>query len=161
MNVTKKMLGFCSLLCLFSIILDQATKWSILAFFPKGAVINVCPSFNLVLTFNFGTSFGLLSPSTLLEYYSIIVVTILCVIFLLFVFLRLRNPIEQVYCSFLIGGAIGNLLDRFFHGAVVDFIDIYYKNWHWPAFNLADMFISSSAILLIIYNLFFAKAEKI
>ncbi|GHT89187.1 hypothetical protein FACS1894113_3580 [Alphaproteobacteria bacterium] len=53
----------------------------------------------------------------------------------------------------IIGGAIGNLIDRFTHGAVVDFIDVYYKNWHWPAFNIADSFICCGAIYLMLFNL--------
>jgi signal peptidase II len=60
-------------------------------------------------------------------------------------------------CSLVIGGAIGNLLDRFLHGAVVDFIDVYYKDWHWPAFNVADSFISVSIVCLVIFNLFLVK----
>ncbi|MBQ9335509.1 MAG: signal peptidase II, partial [Alphaproteobacteria bacterium] len=56
--------------------------------------------------------------------------------------------------SVLIGGAIGNLIDRFIHGAVIDFVDIHYKTWHWPAFNFADMCISCSVIAMIVYNMF-------
>jgi signal peptidase II len=57
----------------------------------------------------------------------------------------------------VVGGAIGNLLDRFLHGAVVDFIDVHYGNWHWPAFNIADSFISVSIVCLVIFNLFLSK----
>ena len=156
----KKLTWFCLVLCAFSILIDQASKWSILAFPPPGRFLNVFPGLNLVLTFNFGTSFGLLSPNTLLEYYFIIALTIICVLFLIYVFFKLKAPIEQLLCSLLIGGAIGNLLDRFFHGAVVDFIDVYYKNWHWPAFNLADSFITCGAIGLVLYNLFCSTAKE-
>lgn len=159
-KISKKNQIFSLLLCIFVIIFDQATKWSILAFLPQGSTINICPFLNLVLTFNFGTSFGLLSPSTIIEYYMIIALSVLCIIFLIYVFIKLKNTIEQILCSLLIGGAIGNLIDRFFHGAVVDFIDIYYNNWHWPAFNMADSFISCSAIGLLIYNLFSNEKRK-
>jgi signal peptidase II len=74
--------------------------------------------------------------------------------FMLYLFFKLRTASEQILCSLLIGGAISNLLDRFFHGGVVDFIDMHYMNWHWPAFNIADSFISCSAIGLILCNLF-------
>jgi signal peptidase II len=150
----KKGRWFSVLLSLFVVIFDQATKWSILAFLPMGTLVNVCPCVNLVLTFNTGTSFGLLASTTVIHYYLIIALTILCILFLICMFVRLRTIVEQVLCAFIIGGAIGNLLDRFFHGAVVDFIDLYYETWHWPAFNIADSFISTSAFLLIIYNLF-------
>ncbi|MDR3224301.1 MAG: signal peptidase II [Holosporales bacterium] len=138
---------------IFVIIFDQATKWSVLAFMEKGEKISVLPFVNLVLTFNYGTSFGLLTPYTGMQRYMITFVTILCIIFLIYVFFKLKTSTEKILCSFLIGGAIGNLLDRFSHGAVIDFLDFYYNNWHWPAFNVADAFISSSAFLLIIFNL--------
>ena len=157
---SKKVQIFSLLLCVFVIIFDQATKWSVLAFLPQGSIINICPFLNLILTFNFGTSFGLLSPDTIMEYYMIIALSILCIIFLIYVFIKLKNTAEQILCSLLIGGAIGNLMDRFFHGAVVDFIDVYYNNWHWPAFNIADGFISCSAIALLIYNLFSSEKSK-
>ena len=159
-NMSKKTSTFCLVICCFSILLDQAAKWSILAFLPRGSVVSVFPCFNLVLTFNFGTSFGLLSPNTVLEHYLIIALAVGCIIFLLYIFFKLKNTVEQVACALLIGGAIGNLLDRFFHGAVVDFIDIYYNNWHWPAFNIADAFISCSALALILYNLFCSNKES-
>jgi signal peptidase II len=157
MKTTPKTHLFCFLLSLFAITFDQATKWSILAFMPQERVIKLTSFLNLVLVFNKGTSFGLLSPSNLTEFYFIIILIILCIIFLIYMFFKLKSISEQILCSILIGGAIGNLLDRFFHGAVVDFIDVYYGNWHWPAFNFADSCISCSAFLLVILNLFSSK----
>jgi signal peptidase II len=154
MTNLKKVHFFSILISLFIIVFDQATKWSILAFLEIGEVVKICPCVNLVLTFNSGTSFGLLSPETSFQKYVIIVLTILCMLFIMYLFIKLKSSIEKVLCGLLIGGAIGNLIDRFFHGAVVDFIDVYYNNWHWPAFNVADAFISSSAVLLLLYNLF-------
>jgi signal peptidase II len=142
------------------LVFDQATKWSVLAFLSSGQVIQVFPSFfNLVLVMNSGTSFGLLSPHTPLEFYLIIILTILCITFLLYFLFKLKSIIEKVLCTFIIGGAVGNLIDRFCHGAVVDFIDLHYQNWHWPAFNIADSFISIGAISFLIYNLFFIKGR--
>lgn len=160
MTNVKKLNAFCLLLAIFVIIFDQATKFSILAFLPRNANVNLLPGVNLVLMFNFGTSFGLLSPNTVMEYYLIIAITILAVVFLVYMFFKVKIPTEKVLCSLIIGGAIGNLYDRFVHGAVVDFIDVYYKNWHWPAFNIADSFISVSAILLIIINIFGSKQQS-
>lgn len=159
MQTNKKIYIFSFLLCLFVIVFDQATKWSILAFIPTGVVINVCPFVNLLLTFNFGTSFGLLSPNTITQAYMLIGLTALCLIFLIYVFFKLKTTTEKILSSLLIGGAIGNLLDRFYHGAVIDFIDVYYNNWHWPAFNFADACISCSVISLLIYNLLSKKAS--
>lgn len=160
MTSIKKLNVFCFLLSIFVIIFDQATKLSVLAFLPRNASISIFPGLNFVLTFNFGTSFGLLSPSTVIEYYLVIAVTILCLFFLIYIFLKTKAFSEKILCSLIIGGAIGNLCDRFFHGAVVDFIDVYYKNLHWPAFNIADSFISISAVLLIVVNLFSDKPNR-
>ncbi|MDR1488426.1 MAG: signal peptidase II [Holosporales bacterium] len=157
MKYSKKLNFFCFLLCLLVVIFDQAAKFSILAFIPNGACINIFPSFNLTLTFNFGTSFGLLQPNTVMGQYVLIFATILCIIFLMYLFFKLKNQSEKVFCSLIIGGAIGNLCDRLIHGAVVDFLDIYYNNWHWPAFNLADSFISVSTIFIILQNLFMKR----
>lgn len=160
MNNVKKLNIFCLLLMLFVVIFDQATKFSILAFLPRNACIDVFPGLNMVLTFNFGTSFGLLSPSTIMEYYLVIAITILCLLFLIYIFFKTKVLSEKVLCSLIIGGAVGNLCDRFLHGAVIDFIDVYYKNWHWPAFNIADSFISVSAILLIFISVFGNSSKK-
>ena len=142
---------------MFVVIFDQATKFSILAFLSRGDQINVFHGLNFVLTFNFGTSFGLISPQTMMQYYMVILLTVVCIIAISYMYLKTTNAVERILCSLVIGGAIGNLFDRFFHGAVVDFIDVYYKNSHWPAFNVADSFISVSVIVLIFYNLFMVK----
>ncbi len=159
MQNNKKVYIFSLLLCFFVIVFDQASKWSILAFIPTGTVINIFPSVNLILTFNFGTSFGLLSPNTMVQSYMIIGLTMFCLIFLIYVFFKLKTTTEKILSSLLIGGAIGNLIDRFYHGAVVDFIDVYYNNWHWPAFNFADACISCSVIYLLFYNLLSKKVS--
>ncbi|MDR0552776.1 MAG: signal peptidase II [Holosporales bacterium] len=148
---------FAVLLCMFVVIIDQATKFSVLAFLPKNSVLSVFKGFNIVLTFNFGTSFGLLTPSTVMQFYMLVIMTILCIVFLIFLSFKMTNIFERMLCSLIIGGAIGNLCDRFFHGAVVDFIDLYYKDWHWPAFNVADSFISVSAVFLLVYSIFTPK----
>ncbi|MDR1288969.1 MAG: signal peptidase II [Holosporales bacterium] len=154
----KQISIFCILLFFFIVVFDQATKWSILAFLPPGQVIDIFPSFlNLVLVMNSGTSFGLLAPHTMTEFYLIIAATVLCISFLFYLFFKLRATIEKVLCVFISGGAVGNLIDRFCHGAVIDFIDLHYRGCHWPAFNIADSFISIGAISLVVYNLFCTK----
>lgn len=153
----KKNLIFCILLCLLTIILDQASKWVILSYLNFNSSINVFDGFNLVLVFNYGTSFGLLSPNTVHGTYCLMGLSLLLIIILFVAFFKFRNSIEKILLSMLIGGAIANLIDRIFHGAVIDFIDIYYKNWHWPAFNIADISITCSASCLILYNLFRRK----
>ncbi|MDR1609239.1 MAG: signal peptidase II [Holosporales bacterium] len=144
---------FSILLGIFVVVFDQATKWSVLAFLERGTVISVCKYANIVLTYNLGTSFGLLTPGTEVQRCMIIAVSIILVAFLVYVFCKLPTIIEKVFCSLLIGGAIGNIIDRFVHGGVVDFIDVHYEDWHWPAFNIADSFITTSAVMLLIVSL--------
>ncbi|MDR2075100.1 MAG: signal peptidase II [Holosporales bacterium] len=153
MRNVSKINSYCLLLCVFVVIFDQAAKFSVLAFLTPNSVINVFTGFNIVLVFNKGTSFGLFMPGIGM----IITLTIICLAFLIYMFFKLNNFSERILCSLVIGGAIGNLLDRFLHGAVVDFIDVYYKDWHWPAFNVADSFISVSIVCLVIFNLFLVK----
>lgn len=157
MNKNRKINVLCAIVGLFVIIFDQAIKFSVLAFVPNGTHIAICPHVNLVLTYNYGTSFGLLSPSNALQYYLMIALMFFCIAFVIYVYTKLHRTIEKLFCSLLIGGAIGNLIDRFMHGAVVDFVDVYYNTWHWPAFNFADACISCSVGLLILYNLLTTK----
>ncbi len=160
-KIYEKINILCVLICIFVIIFDQATKMSIMAFIPETHIVPIFKYLNIVLTFNFGTSFGLLSPNSEFGFYFIIILSIGCIIFLGYMFFYLRSISEKIYCSMIIGGAIGNLIDRFIHGAVVDFIDVYYQDWHWPAFNIADSFISCGTILLIVYNLFSSNKRSL
>jgi signal peptidase II len=133
---------------------DQVTKTAVLAFISTGDAVRICSFANLVLILNRGTSFGLLEPDTMIEFYMIIGLTICCVTFLIYCFWKFKSLAEKMLLGIIIGGAIGNLLDRFVHGAVIDFIDLHYGTMHWPAFNLADAAVSCGAILLVLINLF-------
>ena len=153
MTEQKKISIYCLIMCLLIIVLDQASKYSVLAFLTPGQPINIIPCFNLTLSFNLGVSFGLLSPSTHLGYYMIITLTILCICAICYFFAKTQIVAEKIMASFIIGGAIGNLIDRIIHGAVIDFIDIYYKNMHWPVFNIADTFITIGVFVIVIHNI--------
>ncbi len=153
MDDCKKNSIYCIAVCLIIIILDQASKYSVLAFLTQGNVVNIIPGINLVLTFNFGISFGLLSPNTQFGSYIIIALIIFCICAIFYFFIKTQSMLEKMMSAFIIGGAIGNLIDRILHGAVVDFIDLYYKNMHWPAFNFADAFITIGACVVILHNL--------
>lgn len=141
------------LILILSIILDQITKYYILSFVPINASFNILPILNIVLYFNYGTSFGLLIPETVWEIYAIVGISILCIAFVTYMFFKVKTLSEHLLISLILGGAISNIIDRFLHGAVIDFIDIFYKNWHWPAFNLADSFICVGAIGLMFFNI--------
>ncbi|MGF1615914.1 MAG: signal peptidase II [Gammaproteobacteria bacterium] len=132
--------------------LDWLTKsWAVAVLTPYQPV-PVAPFLNLTLVFNPGAAFSLLSDAGGWQRWFFIVVSILVVI-VLSVWLH-RIPRGQVWVpvamALVLGGALGNLWDRLTLGLVVDFIDVYYRHWHWPAFNVADAAISTGAVMLLL-----------
>ncbi|MDD5224101.1 MAG: signal peptidase II [bacterium] len=147
-----------ALTTLLAVGLDQLTKYLVVLKIPFHGEIPVIPHFfNLVFIRNKGAAFGFLSGSqhgfapTLF-----LVLTILATSFV--VYLLYRNIRESwsitLSISLILGGAVGNLIDRVRSGSVVDFLDLYVKTTHWPSFNLADSFITVGGILLLAKLLF-------
>lgn len=134
----------------FWLIIDQATKWWALHFFECcDFVYEVTSFFNIVLVFNTGVSFGLFSGLAYGQFYlSAFAVTVVCV--LLYWMYTSQRLLFTIALAHIIGGAIGNIIDRVRIGAVVDFLDFHLHNHHWPAFNVADSVILIGAGLLII-----------
>ena len=85
---------------------------------------------------------------------------IVLIIFLFFYAIKINKKIYYFAFSLIIGGAIGNLIDRFLYQAVLDFIDIHYMNYHWYVFNFADITITVGCLLVIILELFSGKNKK-
>ncbi|RMG31164.1 MAG: lipoprotein signal peptidase [Gammaproteobacteria bacterium] len=130
--------------------LDQLGKhWAQRAL--TGRVLRVADWFNLVLAYNEGAAFSFLSEAGGWQRAFFIAVTVVVVPALLVWLLRLppRRPVEAAALALVIGGALGNLVDRVRLGRVVDFIDWHLGSWHWPAFNLADAAITAGAVLLL------------
>lgn len=130
-------------------VLDQATKWWILeGVVSSHGTIHITPFFNLVLGWNRGISFGMLGghdlPPWILALFSGSIAAGL-IIWLL----RTRDRLVATGLALIIGGALGNALDRLRHGAVADFLDLHLADWHWPAFNMADVGVVCGAALLI------------
>ena len=119
--------------------IDQGTKWWILKhIMDPPRVIPVTAFFNLVLGWNRGISFGMLSGFALAPW--ILAVLALVVTVVLLVWLRrTSNWVICVGLGLVVGGALSNAVDRLRHGAVTDFLDFHLDDWHWPAFNLADV----------------------
>jgi signal peptidase II len=121
---------------------DQLSKYIIVKSLESHQILPVVSGFlNLTLTFNYGAAFGLWSwlDSGIREV--VLGLTILLALGVVIFFLRqaqYQTRPAQVALACILGGAIGNVIDRFTRGAVVDFLDVYYKSYHWPAFNLAD-----------------------
>ena len=139
---------------------DQITKWWILStVMQPPRVIPVTPFFNLVLGWNRGVSFGILNSESLISAW-LLPLAVIAIIVALGVWLtRADRPRVAVALGLIIGGAIGNLVDRLRFGAVTDFLDFYAAGFHWPAFNLADSGITVGAIVLILDSLF-VREEK-
>jgi signal peptidase II len=142
----------------FTILIDQISKQLILKTFRPGEILPVIPGlFNLTLTFNPGAAFGLWGnlPSGWREIalgVSIALALVAVVIFLLHP--NCQSKLARVSLSAVLGGAIGNIIDRFTYGSVVDFLDFYLGDYHWPAFNVAD-----SAIFLGIMVVVFLPSK--
>ena len=130
--------------------LDQLTKWWIVNFVMNPpSVIEVTPFFNLVLGLNRGVSFGIFSSDSNLNRWLLTALALAIVCALAVWLWRAEKPWLAVALGLIIGGAIGNVIDRAMVGAVVDFLDFHAADYHWPAFNVADMGITCGAAVLI------------
>jgi signal peptidase II len=139
-------------LALILILVDQATKCWVLSSIAFNERIYVLPFFDLTLRYNTGAAFNFLAQAG--EWAPWFLGTIAFVVSLaIIIFLRRLSGEKRwlaIALSFILGGALGNLLDRFYHGYVVDFILLYAGRWEWPAFNVADSAICIGATMLII-----------
>jgi len=142
------------------LILDQASKLLALEVLV-GPPIAVLPFFNLNLTFNSGAAFGFLNQASGWQNWFLIAVAFTVSVVIVFMIRNLsRNELQNAVALWLIlGGAMGNLVDRIRLGYVVDFIQIYYNTWSWPVFNVADSAIFVGAALLAL-DLFGIKILK-
>ena len=133
------------------VLADQATKLLVLSSFAAGERRAVTGFFNLVLVFNKGAAFSFLADAPgwqtpLLVGFALVASAIVTV-------LLLRSPGRRLFCAglaLILGGAVGNIIDRLLYGHVVDFLDLHAAGWHWPAFNVADSAITVGAALLIL-----------
>jgi len=138
-------------------ILDRASKIKIISQQEKSSgSIFINDYLNLDLIWNTGISFGLLSQNANIYYHLISLVIFFVIIFLIFLIIK-ATFIEKILYSLILGGAIGNLIDRLIFFAVPDFIDFHINNLHWFTFNIADIFITLGIILIIVQDLIFKK----
>ena len=131
--------------------LDQLTKWWILDWvMDPPRVIAIAPFFNTVLVYNRGTSFGLFEGG---GQWLLLAVAAAIVAILLVWLTRTRRRGLALALGLVIGGALGNAIDRLARGAVVDFLDFHWGELHWPAFNLADSAITIGVVLMLLDGL--------
>jgi signal peptidase II len=134
--------------------LDQLTKWAALDLLDLAArPIAVTPFFNLVLVWNRGVSFGMLDALGAVAPWLLSGLAVAVVIALLLWLRRSEHAVMAIGLGLVIGGALGNVIDRLRYGAVVDFLDFHLAGWHWPAFNLADAGICVGAGLIVVDGL--------
>jgi len=139
------------LLALAVLIADQITKWWAQMSLPMAQPIKVTDFLNWFLIYNPGAAFSFLSQAGGWQRWFFTVIGIVAAIVI--IWLLQKNTHDRPFClalSLILGGAIGNVIDRLLYGAVVDFIDVHYDGWHWPAFNVADSAISIGATLIVI-----------
>ena len=141
---------------------DQLTKWLVLGYFEnRYPRVELTGFFNLVLVFNKGAAFSLFAQAAgwqtpLLAAFALAAAVIVSV-------LIVRNPGRGLLClglALILGGALGNLIDRLRFGHVVDFLDFHALGWHWPAFNVADAAICVGVALIVLDGLFARRRNE-
>ena len=133
--------------------LDQVTKYIAENNLSYCAPVNVFPGFSMTLIYNKGAAFSFLSDAGGWQRWFLMIISIV-ISTALIIWLRNveKNRVHLALgISLILGGAIGNLIDRSIYGHVIDFIEVYYRDWHWPHFNIADSAIVIGAGLLIYY----------
>jgi len=133
------------------IALDQWTKTAITSRFVYGESLPITSFFNLVLVYNTGAAFSFLSGESGWQRWFFIGITAAALALILWMIRKHRE--DRLFCwglIFILGGAIGNLIDRLRLGHVIDFLDFHFSGWHFWAFNVADSAITLGAILLIL-----------
>ena len=135
--------------------LDQVSKWWILTdVMNPPRIIEITPFFNIVLAWNRGVSFGMFAGDSAWGPWLLTGLAGVIVIALAVWLWRTPSRLSVAALGLIIGGAVGNVVDRLNHGAVVDFLDVHAAGWHWPAFNVADSAICVGAAILVLESLF-------
>ncbi|MCW8887803.1 MAG: signal peptidase II [Gammaproteobacteria bacterium] len=149
-------------LSLAVILLDQLTKYLATDLLVYAEPVAVIPFFNLTLLHNTGAAFSFLSDAGGWQRWFFAVIAIVFSIGITIWLGRLDSKQRwlAIALSLVVGGALGNLWDRLYFGYVVDFIQLYYEQWYWPAFNIADSAIFVGAVMLLIDGFFGNSSES-
>jgi signal peptidase II len=149
-------------LSLLAVILDQGSKLVIDSSMRLYQSIPVMPYFNLTYVHNTGAAFSFLSDAGGWQrwFFSCLAMLISTVIAVWLARLKHHETLMAIALSLVLGGAIGNLIDRLAYGYVIDFLDIYYGTWHWPAFNIADSAITLGVMLMLAESFGFGYSKE-
>lgn len=132
------------------VVIDQATKHAAVAALAGQPPVEVTSFFNLLLVYNRGAAFSFLAGAGGWQRELFTVIALAASAWI--IWLLYRYPRQRLFClalALVLGGALGNVIDRIMIGAVVDFLDFHAWGWHWPAFNVADSAITCGAVLLV------------
>ena len=138
------------LLSIVLAVVDQVTKYLAIMSLPLQEGIQVFSWFDLYLTYNSGAAFSFLAGASGWQRWFFVTIGFAAVTYM--IYLVCTNLNKKVFClslTFIIGGALGNLIDRIFLGVVTDFISVHWDEYYWPAFNMADSFITMGAFLIL------------
>ncbi len=149
-------------LSLLAIVLDQGSKLIIDSSMQLYQSIPVLPSFNLTYVHNTGAAFSFLSEAGGWQrwFFAGLALGISIIIAIWLNRLQKHETLLAIALSLVLGGAIGNLIDRLAYGYVIDFLDVYYGTWHWPAFNIADSAITLGVALMLLESFGLGKAKE-
>lgn len=143
------------------VVLDQWSKIAILRAFSLGESLEVTSFFNLVLVYNRGAAFSFLADAGGWQKWFFVVLALGISAWIIGMLRKhAGDRLLALALSLILGGAIGNVIDRVLYGAVVDFLDFHAAGWHWPAFNVADSAITAGAVLLVWEQLFSSRAKN-
>jgi signal peptidase II len=139
-------------LSLLAVILDQASKLAIAGSMQLYESIEIVPFFKLTYVHNTGAAFSFLSEAGGWQrwFFAGLALAISAVIAVWLARLKKHETLLAVALALVLGGAVGNLIDRLAYGYVIDFLDVYYDTWHWPAFNIADSAITLGVMLMLL-----------
>lgn len=150
---TLTFLGFSALIALA----DQLIKWLVQQSMAYGQSVEITPFFNWVHVWNKGAAFSLFADGGGWQRYFFIAIAIVVSAVLVKLIRDSHKRTEALAYSMVLGGAFGNVIDRVFRGYVVDYLDFHWQSRHWPAFNLADVFIVLGVAIILVTSF---TAEK-
>lgn len=145
-NTSRQYFG----IALAAMVADQATKYAIARSLDLGQSVTLTPFFNIVHVLNPGAAFSFLADAGGWQrWFFIVLGTAIAIGLSLLLYRGVADRREALGYSLLMGGALGNVMDRIWGGAVVDFLDMHVAGWHWPAFNVADIAINAGVGALL------------
>jgi len=149
-------------LSLLAIILDQVSKLAVAGSMQLYESIELMPFFKLTYVHNTGAAFSFLSEAGGWQrwFFAGLALVISAVIAVWLTRLKQHETLLAVALALILGGAIGNLIDRLVYGYVIDFLDVYYGTWHWPAFNIADSAITLGVALMLAESFGLGRSQQ-